>query len=466
MGFARVSAAALLVVVLHVVPARADVDPNGHFIGAIPPVLGFGPFPCPGIDVVQSGTSISIVAHCNVVGAATFTAAGTFDPVTGALHATGQGTAFCTTPGSLVIDGSATADGYHLFTNVTCAFTTTLAATRCGNGILDPGESQTCDDAAAAGLPTLAFPGCCTDHCGLQPNGTSCVSGGGGECDAPDHCDGSSPLCADARAANGTPCNDFNPCTANDTCVGGACMSGTPLPAGTNCFPGNDDPCNDFQCDSAGMCQIFFTTNPCDDGDACTQNDTCADGLCNGTAMTCAPCLACDSSLGCVPNVAQGCKRPIAPKSKIALGDTVPDTGDRISWKWASGEATAPQEFGDPISTDDYALCVFDREGGEDHLVMSAVAPHGAKWVPNSRGFKYRDATGLQSIALKSGGDGKAKIGVKGRGATLGLPAVLSGVVMPVTVQLIGPNGACWDARYAFPSALSPVTFKARGGTD
>ena len=114
------------------------------------------------------------------------------------------------------------------------------------------------------------------------------VSGGGGACDAPDHCDGSSPLCADARAANGTPCDDFNPCTVNEACMGGVCTGGTLLPAGTNCFPGNDDPCNDFQCDSTGICQILFTTNPCDDGDACTQNDTCADGFCNGTPVTCA----------------------------------------------------------------------------------------------------------------------------------------------------------------------------------
>jgi hypothetical protein len=452
---------------------RADIDVNGHFIGAIPPVIGFGPFACPSIDVTQSGSSLSLTAQCDVFGPATFTAAGTFDVMTGALHATGQGSIFCTTPGSLVIDGTATPDGYRIFASLTCAFATSLAATRCGNGILDAGESQACDDAAAAGLATFAFPGCCTDLCTLQPGGTSCASGGpGGECDAPDHCDGSSPLCADTRAANGTPCNDFNPCTTGDACLGGACFGGPPAPAGTSCVPfGFDDPCVDALCDSAGICQILFTTDPCDDGDACTTDDTCADGYCyGGPPVTCAPCLACDSELGCIPAVAQGCKRPLAPKSRLAISDSVPDSGDRLTWKWSSGEATSPDEFGDPLTADDYALCVFDQQGGEDHLVMSAVAPHGANWLPNARGFKYKDASlmpdGLQSIALKAGDDGKAKITVKGRGANLGLPAILSGITPPVTVQLLGPGGACWDAAYAVPQTSTPVSLKARGGTD
>jgi hypothetical protein len=169
-----------------------------------------------------------------------------------------------------------------------------------------------------------------------------------------------------------------------------------------------------------------------------------------------------------VASVAQGCKKPTAPKAKIAIADGVPDSSDRVTWKWSRGEATAPQEFGDPLTSDDYALCVFDRAGGEDHLVMSARAPHGASWVPNAKGFKYKDATGtpggIEAITLKAGSAGKAKISVKGRGANLGLPAILSGVTVPVTVQLLGPDGACWDARYTASQSSTPVSFKATGG--
>jgi hypothetical protein len=468
---ARILVASLLVVALHAPPARADVDLSGHLVGAIGAVLGFGPFPCTSIDVVQSGTSISITAQCNVFSPATFTAAGTINPVTGVLHATGQGTILCTTAGSLVIDGTATADSYAVFASVTCGFPASLAATRCGNGILDGGESQTCDDAAAAGLPTLAFPGCCTDHCGLQPNGTACVSGGGGQCDAPDHCDGASAACPDLKAPDSTPCDDFNLCTLSDACSGGVCVGGPHAPAGTDCLPGDGDPCVNGLCDSAGICQILFTTDPCDDGDACTTNDACNGfGYCEGGAPpACAPCFACDSSLGCIPAIAQGCKKPLAPKSKIAISDRVPDTGDKVTWKWSPGDATSTEEFGDPLTSDDYALCVFDQEGGADHLIMSAVAPHGTSWTPNARGFKYRDATllpdGIQRITLKAGEAGKAKISVKGRGPNLGLPPILSAVTLPVTVQLQGPDGACWDALYTVAQTSNPVSFKATGGS-
>jgi hypothetical protein len=468
---ARIVVASAVLVALHAPPARADVDLNGHFVGAIGAVLGFGPFPCTGIDITQTGGSFSLTANCTVFGPATFTASGTIDPMTGAVHATGQGTILCTTPGSLVINGNGTPDGYSLLANATCSFQASFTASRCGNGILDPGESQACDDAAAAGLPTLAFPGCCTSECALQSNGTSCVSGGpGGECDAPDHCDGASPLCPDLRAPNSTPCNDGNVCTLNDRCLDGHCIAGAPAPAGTDCLPGNADPCIAGVCDSTGICQILFTTNPCDDGDPCTENDVC-DGFddCVGTPVDCGPCRACAFDLGCVPSVAAHCRKPLSPASKISITDAVPDTKDRLTWKWSKGEATSTQDFGDPLTTDDYALCVFDTEGGNDQVLMSARVPHGSKWLPNGKGFKYKDPSltpgGILGITLKSGGNGKAKISVKGRGANLGLPAILSGVGVPVTVQLLGPDGVCWDATYPVAQSSTPVSFKAKGGS-
>lgn len=468
---ARILVAALLVLALHARPARADVDLNGHFIGAIGAVFGFGPFPCSSIDVVQSGTSISLSAQCNVFSAATFTAAGTIDPMTGVLHATGQGSILCTTAGSLVIDATGTPDGYAIHASVTCGFPAALAASRCGNGTLETGENQTCDDAAAAGLATLAFPGCCADHCVLQSSGVPCNSGGpGGLCDGPDHCDGASPICPDLKAPNGSPCDDGNPCTVNDACAGGGCVA-VPGPPGVDCLPGLDNPCVAGLCDSTGICQILYTTDPCDDEDACTSNDACDGfGFCaGGPPVVCPPCLACDSSLGCVAAPADGCKKPLVPKSRIAISDAVPDTRDRVLWKWTNGAATSPAEFGDPLTSADYALCVFDQQGGEDHLVMSAVAPHGAKWLPNATGFKYKDPTltpdGILGIMLKAGAAGKAKISVKGRGPNLGLPAILSAVTVPVTVQLLGPDGACWDATYPVADASTPVSFKAKGGS-
>ena len=68
-----------------------------------------------------------------------------------------------------------------------------------------------------------------------------------------------------------------------------------------------------------------------------------------------------------------------------------------------------------------------------------------------TKGFKYKDKEltpdGLDTIILKAGDDGKARIIVKGKGAGLGLPSPLD-VELPVTVQLQSGSGECWEAEY------------------
>lgn len=59
-----------------------------------------------------------------------------------------------------------------------------------------------------------------------------------------------------AGVADGTPCDDSDPCTVGESCQGEVCTGGSPAPDGTSC----------------------------DDFDPCTVNDTCIDGLCQGGA--------------------------------------------------------------------------------------------------------------------------------------------------------------------------------------
>ena len=141
--------------------------------------------------------------------------------------------------------------------------------------------------------------------------------------------------CEITPAADGTPCNDGVSCTAADQCVSGACTGTaytcspnqcastsecagdggcdvTPRNVGTACDDGQGCTAGDFcsdagsctgvtyacpgvtQCKEAGLClgdggcDVVNKANgtPCDDGLACSGNDLCSSGVCNGTALT------------------------------------------------------------------------------------------------------------------------------------------------------------------------------------
>jgi hypothetical protein len=141
-------------------------------------------------------------------------------------------------------------------------------------------------------------------------------------------------------------------------------------------------------------------------------------------------------------------------------------------WKWVKGTLTTKADFGDPLASTGYQLCVYD---GTSTLVSHAEAPAGGNcnskrprpcWKESGTGFKYvdRDLTpdGLQKVQLKAGLDGKAKILVKGKGDLLSLPPMPI-QTLPVTVQLINDDGTCWEARYGTTLKNVPEIFKAKG---
>jgi len=142
-----------------------------------------------------------------------------------------------------------------------------------------------------------------------------------------------SDLATDAWSSReGAPCQDNDPCTYGDACHQGACV-GTPI--------GCDDgiSCTEDSCDGQGGCRHFLRPgfcliegvcheegaadplNPCrrcrtlysatawtpttqggecDDGQPCTRDDRCVDGVCAGIPYSCDDGLSCtlDSCLG------------------------------------------------------------------------------------------------------------------------------------------------------------------------
>lgn len=226
-------------------------------------------------------------------------------------------------------------------------------------------------------------------------------------------------------SSDGQPCDDNNTCTQNDTCQSGTCV-GTPVTDGTSC----------------------------DDGNVCTQPDTCRAGVCTGGNSPLA---------GCLESVVPG-------RGLLQLQDRNLKQQDTLAWKWTNGAATSLADFGNPLTSTNYNLCLFDQSGGTNRVVMAAQLPAGGTcgngpcWKQLATGFKYNSrgstASAVRSLNLKQGADGKARILVKAENVNLTSPLPLQ-QQNTVTVQL--SNGtACWEAHYSTNLLNSPSEFKAR----
>ncbi len=98
-------------------------------------------------------------------------------------------------------------------------------------------------------------------------------------------------MCSNPTKPDGTNCNDGNLCTQTDTCQSGTCTGTNPVV----CTPLD-------QCHNAGTCNpaTGVCSNPtkpdgtnCNDGQLCTYPDTCQSGVCTGTAYSCDDHMPC-----------------------------------------------------------------------------------------------------------------------------------------------------------------------------
>jgi hypothetical protein len=180
------------------------------------------------------------------------------------------------------------------------------------------------------------------------------------------------------------------------------------------------------------------------------------------------------SDCGPTPVALSSCRRPTEPgKAFVLLKTTSPGTRDRLTWRWARGAQIDFPDFGDPLGTTKYGICVY----ANDVLVVSAKVPPGGicargkpcwKQTGSSTaptGFRYADRDpahdGVTRIVLRAGIPGRAKVIFQAKGATIGqapgsqpLPADLgaTGLTPPVVVQVKNSAGACWAAQYDAPA--------------
>jgi len=110
---------------------------------------------------------------------------------------------------------------------------------------------------------------------------------------------------------DGVGCDDGDLCTQSDTCQGGTCTGANPVAC-----PAPD------QCHDAGTCNpaTGLCSNPaksdgaaCNDGDACTQTDTCQAGTCTGgNPVACPAPDQCHDAGTCNPGTGL-CSNPSKP---------------------------------------------------------------------------------------------------------------------------------------------------------
>ena len=190
-------------------------------------------------------------------------------------------------------------------------------------------------------------------------------------------CNADTCQCVINEVFDDDPCDDGDLCTTGTVCSSGACIGGVEI----SCEDGNL--CTTDVCERELGCVYENTSSPCDDGDACTESDTCIDGSCaGGAAPDCSdnnPCTlnGCDPVLGCTVLEHRGeCDDGDACTNEDTCGDgecagspVICDDGLNCTLDWCDslfGCLAAPEEEGtlcedgDPCTTDDFVrrVCV------------------------------------------------------------------------------------------------------------
>jgi hypothetical protein len=177
-----------------------------------------------------------------------------------------------------------------------------------------------CDDADACTPSSSCQGGTCTGA-----NRKVCTASD--QCHDAGVCNASTGTCTDPPKSNGSTCNDGDACTQTDSCQAGKCTGANPLvcPAAAECR--NPGVCNK----ATGGCSYSVKANgsACSDNNLCTTSDSCQGGLCVGANPK--PCTASDQChvAGTCDPASGNCSNPSKPNnSACSDGDvcTLVDT--------------------------------------------------------------------------------------------------------------------------------------------
>ena len=192
----------------------------------------------------------------------------------------------------------------------------------CSNPVKPDGTA--CNDGNACTQSDTCQTGVCT---GANP--VTCTASD--QCHLAGTCDATTGVCSNPAALDGTACNDGNACTQSDTCQTGVCSGADPVP------------CTALdQCHVAGTCDptTGVCSNPaapdglaCNDGNACTQSDTCQAGVC--TAINPDPsCASADLSLE-LKAIPKSVKEGKKIKYRLRVANRGPDAATLVTADFA-----------------------------------------------------------------------------------------------------------------------------------
>ncbi|HAN32095.1 MAG TPA: hypothetical protein DCQ06_10900, partial [Myxococcales bacterium] len=214
-------------------------------------------------------------------------------------------------------DGNACTDDSCAPATGTCAHAPTNDGQPCSDDglicTIDVCQSGTCQHTTVA-----------ADYCLIQG---ACISGGAQS--KVQFCEACLPKIkqGDWSVWVGQKCDDGNPCTTSTLCTAAGQCKGAPL----SCDDQN--PCTFDACDPkfAAMGSPCISANKpglCDDGNACTSSDTCAQGACVGKPVLCDDGKICTTD-AC--DLKQGCVTSDAKTGLTCKDDGLPCTTDSCS---------------------------------------------------------------------------------------------------------------------------------------
>src|SRR5204863_20492 len=152
-------------------------------------------------------------------------------------------------------------------------------------------DDTVCDDGDACTQSDTCQDGACV---GVNPVVCSALD----QCHVGGSCNPATGVCSNPPAENGTACNDGNSCTQSDSCQVGVCVGANPVVcvALDQCHVGGS-------CDPAtGLCSNPAAENgtACNDANSCTQSDSCQLGACVGAnPVVCAAVDQCHVAGSC-----------------------------------------------------------------------------------------------------------------------------------------------------------------------